>query len=116
MPIGRAIETFLMQKQINNCSIRTVQVYRFWLDRLAAVVSDTATLDSIAMSRFFKALREKGLSASTTHQAFRTLRTFSRAAPKPRAATSAGLKLPRFRGESIFRISSSSHHLPRGDV
>jgi site-specific recombinase XerD len=78
MPIGEAVPAFLLQKQINGCSARTVQVYRFWLDRLAGSVPDTAALETLALTRFFAALRERGVSTSTVHQAFRTLRTFVR--------------------------------------
>jgi hypothetical protein len=51
VPIGEAIDGFLLPKRVN-CSIRTVQIYRYWLDRLAAVVPDTATPDSLALARF----------------------------------------------------------------
>ena len=78
VPIDEAVEAFLLQKQVNGCSARTIQVYRWWLDRLAVTVPDTARLDVLALTRFFAALRERGMSASTLHQAFRTLRTFVR--------------------------------------
>ena len=39
---------FLLQKQVTGCSSRTVAVYTFWLDRLAAAVPDTAALDSVS--------------------------------------------------------------------
>jgi integrase/recombinase XerC len=77
-PLAELIEAFLLQKQVNGCSPRTVAVYKWWLDRLAVAVTDTAALDSLAMTRFFAALRERGVSASTVHQAFRTFRTFTR--------------------------------------
>ena len=76
--VAEAVEALLLQKQVNGCSSRTVAVYKWWLDRLAAVVPDTAALDSVALTRFFAGLRERGVSASTVHQAFRTLRTFTR--------------------------------------
>jgi site-specific recombinase XerD len=77
-PIAEAAEVFLLQKQVIGCSSRTVAVYKFWLDRLVAVVSDTAALDSVVMTKFFASLRERDVSSSIVHQAFRTLRTFVR--------------------------------------
>ncbi|HEV2359896.1 MAG TPA: phage integrase N-terminal SAM-like domain-containing protein [bacterium] len=77
-PLAEAVGAFLLQKQVNGCSSRTVAVYKWWLDRLVAAVPDTTVLDSVAMTRFFAGLRERGVSPSTVHQAFRTLRTFTR--------------------------------------
>lgn len=76
--IAEAPEAFLLQKQVNGCSVRTIEVYRFWLDRLAAVIPDTAALDAIATTKFFVSLRERAVSASTYHQAYRTIKTFVR--------------------------------------
>lgn len=76
--LAESVEAFLLQKQVNGCSPRTVAVYKWWLDRLAAVVPDTSAVDSAALTRFFAGLRERGVSPSTVHQAFRTFRTFTR--------------------------------------
>lgn len=48
------------------------------MDRLAAVIPDTAALDAIATTKFFVSLRERAVSASTYHQAYRTIKTFVR--------------------------------------
>ena len=54
-------------------------MYRWWLDRVqAAVGNDSSALDSPTITRFFAGLREHGSSASTLHQAYRTLKTFTR--------------------------------------
>jgi site-specific recombinase XerD len=63
---------------VNGCSPRTIAVYKWWLDRLAAAVPDTSGVDPAALTRFFAGLRERGVSPSTVHQAFRTFRTFTR--------------------------------------
>jgi site-specific recombinase XerD len=77
-PLAGVVEAFLLQKQVNGCSPRTIAVYKWWLDRVAAVVPDTSAVDLAAMTRFFAGLRERGVSPSTVHQAFRTFRTFTR--------------------------------------
>ena len=77
-PLAEVVEAFLLQKQVNGCSPRTVAVYKWWLDRLAAVVPDTSAVDPAALTAFFAGLRERGVSPSTVHQAFRTFRTFTR--------------------------------------
>ena len=59
--IAEAAEAFLRQKRVNGCSPRTVEVYKFWRDRLAAVIPDTAALDSFATTKFFASLRERRL-------------------------------------------------------
>ncbi len=64
---------------MGGCTERTVGVYRFWLDRLRAHVGgDLTALDPAALTGFFATLRERGQSASTVHQAYRSLKTFMR--------------------------------------
>src|SRR5207244_3152038 len=54
-------------------------VYRWWLQRFQASVKDhLAALGSAALTMFFARLQERGVSASTLHQAYRTLKTFTR--------------------------------------
>jgi site-specific recombinase XerC len=56
-----------------------VRIYRAWLVQLQAQAGDAASaLDGAAVTRFFVDLRKRGLSPSSVHQAFRTLKTFSR--------------------------------------
>jgi len=77
--IANLAEAFLVSKVVGGCSERTVGVYRSWLDKFRAHVGeDPAALDSVAVVQFFIDLREHGLSASTVHQAYRTLKTFTR--------------------------------------
>jgi len=71
-------EAFLLQKRVGGCSEATLRAYRFWLDRMAAEVGVIAALDSVVVTRFFGGLRERGASASTVHQAYRSVKTFCR--------------------------------------
>lgn len=69
---------FIRIKQAAGCSARTREVFGFWLDRLRAQVgNDVSGLDASAVARLLADLRERGLSASTVHQAYRTLKTFT---------------------------------------
>lgn len=69
---------FVRAKRAAGCSGRTLQVYEFWLVRLRAQVGDdVSALDAAAVTRLLADLRERNLSASTVHQAYRTLRTFT---------------------------------------
>jgi site-specific recombinase XerC len=70
-------EAFLLQR-VAGCSDATLRAYRFWLDRLQTEVADIATLDPVAVTRFFARLRERSVSPSTVHQAYRSLKTFCR--------------------------------------
>jgi integrase/recombinase XerD len=76
--VAAIADAFLLQKRVGGCSEATLRVYRFWLDRLQAEVADIATLDVVSVTRFFARLRERGVSTSTVHQAYRTLKTFCR--------------------------------------
>jgi integrase/recombinase XerD len=74
-PLIGAVEAFLLSKQVSGCTPRTVETYRWWLERLAAVVPE---LTPLSVRAFFARLQERGLSASRQHQAYRTLKTFLR--------------------------------------
>ncbi len=68
-----------MSKQVGGFSERTAGVYRFWLDRLRAHAGeDLAAFNVATVAAFFARLRERSLSASTVHQAYRSLKTFTR--------------------------------------
>ncbi len=54
-----------------------MRVYRAWVLQLRAEV-DADPLDSAAVTRFFASLRARGLSPSSVHQAYRTVKTFCR--------------------------------------
>lgn len=68
----------MLQKQVGGCSAKTVRVYTFWLERLAAAIPAIDALDPLALMRFFGQLRERHLKPTTLHQAYRVLRTFFR--------------------------------------
>ena len=64
---------------MGGCSERTVAVYRWWLDRFRARMdNDSSGVDAAVVTGFLAALRERGVAASTLHQAYRTLKTFMR--------------------------------------
>jgi site-specific recombinase XerD len=71
------MEAFLLQKRVGGCSARTLQVYRWWLERVAAEMPALDDLDSLGITTWLSQIRER-VKPSTTHQAFRTLRTFVR--------------------------------------
>ena len=72
------IQAFVQKKQTTGVTAATVKVYEWWLYKLADQVPDTAALDSLALERFFTRLRERGLKASSIHQAYRNVKTFCR--------------------------------------
>jgi site-specific recombinase XerD len=78
-PNASLAEAFLVSKAVGGCSERIVGVYRWWLERLRTTVGgDISRLHSPTPTRFFASPRERGVSASTVHQAYRTLKTFFR--------------------------------------
>ncbi|HYM69624.1 MAG TPA: tyrosine-type recombinase/integrase, partial [bacterium] len=77
-PLTEVVDSFLLTKRVSNCTPATLKVYQWWLVKLARDVPDTASLDSLAVTTFLSRLRERGLGPSSIHQAWRTLRTFTR--------------------------------------
>jgi integrase/recombinase XerD len=71
-------DAFLLQKRVSGCTDATLRAYGFWLERLSAEAVKVTCLDAVALTRFFSGLRERGVSSSTIHQAYRTLKTFCR--------------------------------------
>jgi site-specific recombinase XerD len=70
---------FIRTKRAAGCSVRTLEVYEFWLGRIRTHLSDEiSALDNAGVTWFLTDLRERKLSASTVHQAYRTLKTFAR--------------------------------------
>ncbi|MBM3450662.1 MAG: hypothetical protein FJX78_06720, partial [Armatimonadetes bacterium] len=67
-------ESFLLSKRVAGCSPKTLRVYAHWT-RLF-VSGATIPLDSQQLQAFFTRLFERNVSASTRHQAYRTLKTF----------------------------------------
>jgi site-specific recombinase XerD len=59
-------------------------VYEWWPRRF---VSASAEADALTVRRFFADLQERGMSASTIHQAYRTLKTFLLFAQRAGAGT-----------------------------
>jgi len=69
----------VLGKQVGGCTEATVRVYRAWLAQFRTEVGgDISAADSAAVTRFFAGLRGRELSASSVHQAYRTLKTFCR--------------------------------------
>ncbi|MCL6551911.1 MAG: tyrosine-type recombinase/integrase [Firmicutes bacterium] len=62
-----------MSRQVSGCTARTVETYRWWLDRFLAAAPVAAPL---TVRQFF--VGQQRLSASRQHQAYRTLKTFFR--------------------------------------
>jgi integrase/recombinase XerD len=67
------VEAFLLTKRVAGCTAATLQVYAWWLRRWLTMGEETSPL---AIRRFFAGLQDR--SASTQHQAYRTLKTFFR--------------------------------------
>jgi len=69
----------VLGKQVGGCTDATTRVYRAWLAEIRPLIGDdVCALDSAVVTRFFGGLRERGLSPSSVHQAYRTLKTFFR--------------------------------------
>jgi len=75
--LGELAEAYLVSKQVAGCTPSTLFTYKWWLDRYIRAVGTKAP-DSLATMRFFADLQARGLSDSSRHQAFRSLRTFLR--------------------------------------
>lgn len=75
--LGELAEAFLVSKQVAGCTKSTLFTYRWWLNRFIQSVG-TTTPDSLATTRFFAGLQSRGLSVSSVHQAYRSLKTFLR--------------------------------------
>jgi site-specific recombinase XerD len=63
----------LLTKRVSGCTAKTLEVYTWWLRRLLAAVPEVTAL---SVRQFFTTLQND--SASTQHQAYRTLKTFFR--------------------------------------
>ncbi len=71
--LSGAIEAFLLTKQVGGCTQRTLDTYRWWLERFAAFTVEPTPLE---VRKFFATLQH--LSPNRQHQAYRTLKTFVR--------------------------------------
>jgi site-specific recombinase XerD len=77
--LSQLAEAFFLSKQVAGCTGRTLSTYRWWLQRLVRSVGDSiASVDPVAIQRFFSDLQTRGLSSSSLHQAYRTVKTFFR--------------------------------------
>src|SRR3990170_385970 len=77
--LGQLAEAFLLTKQVSGCTAGTLLTYRWWLHRLVHFVGDSiASVDPISIQRFFSTQQSRGLSTSSLHQAYRTVKTFLR--------------------------------------
>jgi site-specific recombinase XerD len=72
-PLRERIDAFLLAKQLAGCTVRTLQTYRWWLERFAKEISEATPL---TVRMFFLGLQSH--SPSHQHQAYRTLKTFFR--------------------------------------
>jgi len=77
--LGQLAEAFLLTKQVSGCTAGTLLTYRWWLHRLVHFVGDSiASVDPVSVQRFFSTQQARGLSSSSLHQAYRTVKTFLR--------------------------------------
>jgi site-specific recombinase XerD len=65
----------LLGRRVSGCTSRTLETYRWWLDRFLPAAPDVTPL---TVRAYFAGLQERGLSPSRQHQAYRTLKTFFR--------------------------------------
>ncbi len=72
-PLAGAVESFLLTKRVQGCTSATLRIYERWVGQCIAALSTTGPLE---VRRFFVGLQS--LSASSQHQAYRTLKTFFR--------------------------------------
>lgn len=75
--LGELAEAFLVSKQVAGCTKSTLFTYKWWLNRFLQSVG-TTTPDFLTTTRFFAGLQARGLSVSSVHQAYRSLKTFLR--------------------------------------
>ena len=81
-------ERYIAKRTVDGASEQTLRIYRNWLTHpivedgrthpggITAHVPDVASLDSLAVQRYFTLLKERGLKASSRHQSLRTIRAF----------------------------------------
>ena len=74
--LGELAEAFLLSKKVSGCTERTLFTYQWWLHRFTQEIQEGA--DTVSVHRFFAGLQERGLSHSSIHQAYRSLKTFLR--------------------------------------
>ena len=74
--LGELAEAFLLSKQVSGCTSATLDAYRRWLLLFRQEVGEV--VDAVSVRRFFSSLQERGLSHSSVHQAYRSLKTFLR--------------------------------------
>jgi integrase/recombinase XerD len=72
-----AIESFLLSRQVANCTSRTLGFYRDQLQRFAQCDGATLDCDTLFLQRYLTSLRGR-MQPVTAHSHFRPLRTFFR--------------------------------------
>ncbi|HET6946831.1 MAG TPA: tyrosine-type recombinase/integrase [bacterium] len=72
-----AIEAFLLNRRVGNCSARTLQTYAYNLQRFAQATGVVGLLEvtPLIVQRYLTGVRERA-KPITAHQHFRTLKTF----------------------------------------
>jgi hypothetical protein len=59
------VDQFLLGKQVNGASAKTIRIYRFWLTRLAVEIPQSDGLDVLSVTEWFSRRRARPLSQST---------------------------------------------------
>ncbi len=76
LSLGDAIDAFLLNRRVGNCTARTLDTYDANLHRFArASADDVAACTPLAVQQYLTRLRER-MKPITVHQHFRCLRTF----------------------------------------
>lgn len=74
--LAGAIESFLVDRRVRNCTARTLETYEANLERFSAAEGwDLAACTPLAVRRYLTGLRDR-MQPITIDQHFRTLRTF----------------------------------------
>jgi integrase/recombinase XerD len=75
--LAQHIEMYVLDRRVSGWSDATEACNRFWLRRLCTNINGSvATISNLMVQRFLSRLRERGLSESTVHQAYRVLKAF----------------------------------------
>ena len=85
------VSRYIAKRTTEGASEQTLRIYRFWLTHpvtekngrshpggIAAHVGTVDELDSLAVQRYFTLLKDRGLKPSTRHQAYRTVKAWTR--------------------------------------
>ena len=79
--LGELAEAFSLSRQVSGCTGATLTTYRRWLSPFRQEVGEA--VDPLSVRRFFAKIQERGLSHSSVHQAYRSVKTFLRTTLSP---------------------------------